>query len=500
MTQDTYASDIDACEPLDTVDNLITEENVDVLQEWESNRVIKKVDNLPNLNYSADAITQIVIDKPCDEKDVDATNFRDVRSSTVYSRSDSENPNIIYHKSISSDSTSTYNESNADYHQRPIYDRTDSSSSFIQGELDSEEYHHNHRFSVTAETLEYIRGRDDWRAHTGNKFEKCYSRQSSNISIREEIDSDEYHHERELSDLIEIAYLDSESIRSLPSSFEDNKVFDRYYLELQQINGQLSSDIEQHIAQKQVILLDSNEIEAAEGYMYPLPDIILDQVSDHGDESYAIEQVDSDYSNLSDSEDSDIQSVIEVNHGRTYEGEIITTLDMDGDVDDMIEVTLWDLNDDRESSVEIISISNENLIGEQVYAVQSDELLLARVASEPMENLHADRSADKLKDATTPKETNIIESPIESGAQLQINTENNLLRTLQPNRDRSPAIEISKSFIEQENLSLVRESTAAHSQAIDTKEMSTKKTKSDASHENLDDLIKDVMFGVWFHN
>lgn len=632
LTQDTYASDIDACEPLNKVDNFglctlnsndakITEESVDVrhFEAIESNRVIKKIDNLPNLNqyfndalendvelretYDADATTEIIIDKPCVE--TDATKSRDIRSSTVYSRSDSGNSNIIFHQSISSDSSSTCNESNADfdYQRRPIYDRTDSSISFIQGELDSEEYHHNHRFSVTAETLEYIRGRDDWRAHTENKLNNLYRRQSSNIRIREEVDSDEYHHDRKLSDLIEIAYLDSENIRSLPSSFEDNKVFDRYYLELQRINGQLSSDIEQRIAQKQVILLDSNQIEGTEGYLYPLPDIIIDQVSDNGDDSYTIEQCDSDYSNLSDSED-DIQSVIEVTHGSRYDGEIITTLDMDGDIDEMIEVTLWDLNDDRErsskeSSVEIISISNENLIDGQMYADQSDELLLVLdevsnneeitndlsevIATDDIPNNHkfittetenaysgtedetstdfvntsnttpSDNIPGKIKQLSHNKTTensdnitietvqetsekdgddlinnlktasglpensaalketndikeNIVESTIKTESPLQIETKDNLLHTLDQNRDQRPLslIEISKSFIEQENLSLAQESGATHSRTVDNTAISTssdksKKTKKVESNENMDDLIKEGSMGVWFH-
>lgn len=547
MTQDTCASDIDACELLDTVDNFglctlssndakITEESD--FEIIDSDRVIKKIDKLPDLHQyfndalesDVDPITQTVIDKPCGiifvETDVAAGKSRDVKSSTVYSRSDSENSNIIFHKSISSGSSPTYNELNADTdYQRPIYDRTDSSVSYIQGEVDSEEYHHNHRFSMTADTLEYIRGRDDWRLHTENKSENLYRRQSSNISIREEVDSDEYHHDRKLSDLIEIAYLDSESITSLPSSFEGDKVFDRYYLELQRINGQLSSDIERQVAQKQVIVLHSNQMEATEGYLYPLPDIILDQVSDNGGESYTVEQLDSDYSNLSDSED-DIQSVIEVSHGSRYEGEFITTLDMDDDTDEMIEVTLWDLNQEgavrdlssKESSVEILNISNENLTEDQLYVERCDELLLVldggskneeitndiseviatdytsinkelittEIAylgteetatedilfqNETLENSHktpVDQSENiKIEkvEETARKGVNerIVESAMKSVSPLQIETKDSSLHTLQQNQRLPTLIEISKSFIERENMSLTLESDATYS-------------------------------------
>lgn len=410
MTQDKYASDLDACDLLEQVDNsrctfkqndeTMSVESIDDrnLQTTESNHMIKKIDKLPNLNQyfnealdneiesqrtnSKDAITQIVIDKPDDvnivEGDIDARKSRDVRSSTVYSRSDSESSNI-FHKSISRDSSSPFNESNTQLNYRQGYNRNGSSNSFIQNELDSEEYHHDRRFSMTAETLEYIRGRDDWKVHSENILNNIYSRQSSNISIQSEIDSDEYHHDRVVTDLIEMAYLETDNIQSLPSSFEDNTVFDRYYLELQQINGQLANDIERNIAQKQIVLIDSTEVEGTDGYLYPLPDIVLDQIVDHDIDSYTIEHVDSDYSNLSESED-DVQSVIEVNH----DGEIITTLDMRSDVDEMIEVTLWDLKDDhtkefssKESSVEIIGDDDlvyvEHTAGEKFFTSYKKE-------------------------------------------------------------------------------------------------------------------------------
>lgn len=364
---------------------------------------------------------------------------------------------------------------------------------------------------MTAETLEYIRGRDDWRVHTENKLQNLYSRQSSNISIREEIDSDEYHHDRKLSDLIEIAYLDSEGITSLPSSYEDNKVFERYYLELQQIEGQLSNDIQKKVAQKQVILLDSNEIESSDGYIYPLPDIIIDQVSDHGEGLYTIEQLDSDYSNLSESED-DVQSVIEVNHGSDYEGEIITTLDMDGDMDEMIEVTLWDLNDDtvrelssKESSVEIISIPNETLmedespIRNQVYVEQSDEVLLTfnpghasntsevTETREYIENYYSETANDAIDDFITalaedvPENVTLLshEGSTENTSSETLNDrcENINILTLEDakNKDVNTAVNNAEA---KENISTIENETASETTNSRTENIEESSIKS----------------------
>lgn len=592
MTQDKYASELDACQLLDQADNYGTlKENDETIDEtMESQRMIKKIDKLPNLKqYFNDALdsevesrTIILIDKPyeadIDEKDISPTKSREVRSSTVYTRSDSENSNI-YIKSPSRGSSSTID---LDY-LRQRYNRTDSSNSFIQDELDSEEYHHNQRFSMTAETLEYIRGRDDWRVHSENNNNNIFSRQSSNISIREEIDSDEYHHDRKLSDLIEIAFLDVNTIeQSLPSNFKDAGTFDRYYLELQQINGQLSSDIEQNIAKKQIVLLDSNEVQP-DGYLYPLPDIILDQIDDHNGVSYVVEQIDSDYSNLSDSED-DIQSVIEVNH----EGEIITTLDMSGDFDEMIEVTLWDLKDDKElsskeSSVEIISMPNENSFGvnelasvdqssvktsnknisdtdyinlktvnlnynisttyepnennnnnsiamidvpENVTLVTQSETtniknIGTNAASENTENLFENnkhrslggKSNENVSDTTIDSKTTKVkdetvkivdsnEKPREtsprSSVQTNLGVDSPQTKDQRTNHHSSTAIEMSKSFIEHENITSVKASPSLVETSTNSKKSEIKKKVT--SYENVDDLVQEGCMGVWFHN
>ncbi|XP_037035743.1 dentin sialophosphoprotein isoform X2 [Bradysia coprophila] len=549
---DEYASVSHACE---SIDEIITEENPDVVHE--PNHMIKKVDNLPNLNhYFNDALmseveetnkynvdtpmTPMSVDKPFDYLD---TKSRDARSSTVYSRSDSDSSSL-YRKSNSRDSSS-----NTEY-DYPRYDRTDSTNSFIQDELDSEEYHHHHRFSMTAEALEYIRGRDDWRDHTENILNNRYRRQSSNIRIREQIDSDEYHHDRKLSDLVEIAYLDAETIKSLPSSFNEGDMFDRYYLELQQIKGQLSNDIEQNVAQKQVILLDSSEIETAEGYVYPLPDIILDQVSDNDDETYAVEQIDSDYSNLSESED-DIQSVIEVNHSNSYEGEVITTLNMDGDDDELIEVTLWDIHDDitiehssKESSVEIISLPNEYQIGDQIFELETasntSEVMSESIESNNLGQIaNKDITSNKATDALSEqsKNSNIetgqdaskkdVKKPkrvgftLENNAGIEVQTatndsknsntlqeesqtksesssqvEDKLLGAVRQNinqRSTSAGMESSKSFIAHESSTSAQESSRHTTKTAETPKIVAERKKE------IDDLIKEGSMGVWFH-
>lgn len=69
----------------------------------------------------------------------------------------------------------------------------------ISEEIDSDNYHHLRRHSETADTLEYIRGREDWlrnelhHAHR-NSLSRIFEMAEPKIVIQDEIDSDEYHH------------------------------------------------------------------------------------------------------------------------------------------------------------------------------------------------------------------------------------------------------------------------------------------------------------------
>lgn len=575
MTQDQYASDLVACTLIEQCDDCdrstaldngdSTNTSIELIDErdqhvTDNNLMMKKCDKQHDLNQyfqgasdkesktqndsSDDHVSQNFIEKSLEDHIdvtfIDVIKLRDIRSSTVYSRSDSETSNV-YRKSISRDSSSTCNESNMDVDgMRRIYDRTDSSNSFIQDEIDSEEYHHYHRYSMTSDTLEYIRGRDDWRLHTETKMNDLYRRQSSSISVREEIDSDEYHHDRLLSDVIEMAYLDTEntqSLPSLPSSFEDNKVFERYYLELEQIKDHLSSDIQQNIAKKQVVLLDSNEIQPSEGYLYPLPDIVLNQ-SDG--QPYTIDiQLDSDYGNVTSESEDDIQSVIEVSLDRdgNYEREIIATLDMNNDVDEMIEVTLWDLKDDfikddasKESSVEIIGVPDEDAVNEHLsendfeYMEAPDDAKFLKLDSSSIsddlnkstneligidyvsENIHSNITAENtvpdIKSNASAEEqsekdaTSSVSKSIESKQLIEFETGSILSQIPDQSGEKHLSTSnLSQSFINREIASSTSESTRTHVTVSERK-----KKKKKAINENVDDLIKEGSMGVWFHN
>lgn len=75
----------------------------------------------------------------------------------------------------------------------------------ISKEIDSDNYHHLRRHSEAADTLEYIRGREDWLRnelhHAPRKsLPRIFETGEQKIVIQDQIDSDEYHHNFFLSE------------------------------------------------------------------------------------------------------------------------------------------------------------------------------------------------------------------------------------------------------------------------------------------------------------
>lgn len=95
-------------------------------------------------------------------------------------------------------------------------DWLDIANSNLNHQIDSDNYHHHRRYSETAETLEYIRGRDDWLNYEASRKRCdtlphiCESRNRFDIS--DQIDADEYHHRRCLSEIISYATKTSDKI------------------------------------------------------------------------------------------------------------------------------------------------------------------------------------------------------------------------------------------------------------------------------------------------
>lgn len=72
--------------------------------------------------------------------------------------------------------------------------------------IDSDDYHHHRRFSETTDTLEYIKGRDDWlrmEANQGRSSTLPWIHEGkSHFDIKDELDADEYHHYRCFGEII----------------------------------------------------------------------------------------------------------------------------------------------------------------------------------------------------------------------------------------------------------------------------------------------------------
>lgn len=115
----------------------------------------------------------------------------------------STDSNIIFMRSQSDISDLEYIKTRQDWIDRQ-------NSIDIREEIDSDDYHHNRRYSEAVEMLEYIQGREDWlanraREHHHNKLHRIYDHGDYRILIREEINSDEYHHNRQINETIQHA-------------------------------------------------------------------------------------------------------------------------------------------------------------------------------------------------------------------------------------------------------------------------------------------------------
>lgn len=80
----------------------------------------------------------------------------------------------------------------------------------LEDQIDSDNYHHHRRYSETTDTLEYIKGRDDWLCVESNQRRRSSTssfidESKIRLDIRDEVDADEYHHHRCLEDIVAYA-------------------------------------------------------------------------------------------------------------------------------------------------------------------------------------------------------------------------------------------------------------------------------------------------------
>lgn len=94
----------------------------------------------------------------------------------------------------------------------------------IKEAVDSDDYHHFRRHSQTADALEYITGRDDWYRHEVQlkSSEEDEHKDKTRIMLLEGLDSDEYHHGRNVEELIEYAKKRHEEMKFLMDSHPRN--------------------------------------------------------------------------------------------------------------------------------------------------------------------------------------------------------------------------------------------------------------------------------------
>lgn len=391
----------------------------------------------------------------------------------------------------------------------------------ISEEIESDEYHHHRRYSETAETLEYILGRDDWIAHQAEKRamlpEIIELNDELSRAIIEQIDSDEYHHTRRMSECLDfvhqmrdndsLKFLTHGSVRNgrerspyklLTSNIGKEEFLDRYYWK----GGERLEDMSTERLASEVRDLAEVEMIENEREMWLQNANAAENNDDHNE-------------NIEDC-DQNIENNLMAQTENTAE-ETTNNNSLTPDVD-VIDVVVWNINEPNQEDEQSVhdEFDNENF----------NQL---RVQEQAIGRAHSLNSLDTLDESIKPdfggscsstEKTDDEDTGASSSKKLKKSkTTRNLLDTErlsidltgETSGDLSKIAEKTKSFIDEEKKTLIITPTENTNKLDDSqkklnykivplskrkKKMAIKRT---ASNSTIDDLLKDTSLGPWFH-
>lgn len=330
----------------------------------------------------------------------------------------------------------------------------------ISEEIDSDNYHHLRRHSEADDTLEYVRGREDW---VKNQNLKRYSRRTSlsrifeggehKIVIQDEIDSDEYHHNLFWNDKFRSA---SES-RSPAKLFESNA-----FTKLKPDNDIQSSS-------------DFVEISNAE-----INDVIENIIKR---DTINSEDIEITVLNLA----TDVSPTIE-DQKNIFEPCIIIS----EAIDDERELSM-DVNANRETrSSHYSHIQNERTTP----TIDSNNLIVDTTTAYSMdENENEIILPPENKFDNIEISNKFLQNDIQTETENQLNDNTVFEITTNPSSNRfDPVNKIRNKNESKKNIQIEIPMTMKNKRASDSS-----KTKQKLKLENIEDLIRDVSLGPWFH-
>lgn len=381
----------------------------------------------------------------------------------------------------------------------------------IKEQVDSDDYHHSRRHSETAENLEYIRGREDWAI-----FMQSQVIPEITISIRDEVDSDEYHHGRALSEALDL---------SIYGYTRDGK---RFLTQGSAKNGRDRSPYK---------LMNAEDIEKDEFFRkyYWNTNLSSRAVSENRDlaeeEMIKMERMhwmkspthlrlnsDPDQEEVAEggtsgSEDERV-TVVEATNDNDF---TTVNVEIDSNDNDVIEVALWDLESDPEE-IEPTEDQTSSEINTEIDQIPLDILENIEIPENTEESISHQTTLKKSKRIDNLLEAERIDSfdvpvkekSVENEINEKLSTENKI--TIQEDKVENKIINLEEKlenkiaktdrFLETEKLEQSKYlSKNSQSKVTDDKiqKFNQKLSERKISKSGIDQLLIDTSLGPWFH-
>lgn len=422
---------------------------------------------------------------------------RSSESGSVYTREDSwmSGDSNAFNRSQSTYSELEYITGRDDWKER---------QSSIREQIDSDNYHHNRRFSENSEALEYIRGREDWLRNEmkharSNTLPQLFEHGNRKFLIQDEIDSDEYHHNFYLSEAIRTATeLDPRVVvhgaassgrsrspyRVLHADIDKEEFLQRYYWK--------GEDGEESAAHKRPPLPLRPVDHAEEKMMRDERLIWIESKKREKNLSKSAE-----LQTLCDSDNDDQAEAAEITEvlDNIIDAKILTKESLEKSPSEDIEIMVLDLADTSEREKQEPNRASEE---EEKHANQEKPFIIISEATDDEEEEAAsdEEAADDVSEASDafvyvelPSEENEMKLASESEAEADASANDKQIANEQRQESEQDGNERNSV-----NDGIEQEAASANHQSE-----KVIRTQFPVARDNFDDLIRDGSLGLWFH-
>lgn len=375
-----------------------------------------------------------------------------------YNRADSTSShksNVLFERSQSRFSELEYIKGREDW--KDEHTRID-----ISGEIDSDNYHHSRRHSEAADTLEYIRGREDWMRNELNRtrrnsLPRIFEAGEPKMRIQDEIDSDEYHHN----------FFENEMVRSSNESSQSRNELTKQDAHIDDIDG--------------------NNVDS------------MGTVND-GDTQNSQR---TNQSAVDPNKETSIVTSTNALFGKSTEiNEVIENLiTHEAAHTEDIEITVFDLTPEQQKNNPFIVISESTDDNRDIANKQNLNQSSGLADPQPIEMPISDGETNQTGDVCIENSNELHFKQNNSATFLQAEIQSETNNRNQNHNQQEKEIELEQKYgtTQQNNRNDRAKSERSGFMTTNLLKPSEQKPRRSLSFENVEDLIRDVTNGPWFH-